>query len=131
MRRLADAIGCGSNPKRIRDIMKRRRSTSLKEIIEDDCVLPPHKIRKDKISGHPVFTSMWHHVCPCHKGQSEVSKCVETKRFKCKGKYRTESKWLRHQLRVMQGKIEEILQLQSVRVRVSVMIHFSYTHFLS
>ena len=57
-----------------------------------------------------MFTAMWHHVCPCHKGQSEVTKCLETKRFKINAKYRTESKWARHQLRVMEGKVEEIFE---------------------
>ena len=106
--RLSKAIGCGSNPKRVREMIKRRRNSSFQNIIAERHLMPPRKMRKDKMSGDPVFTAMWHHVCQCHKGQAEVSKCLESKKFKINDKYRTESKWTRHQLRVMEGKAEEI-----------------------
>ena len=62
--RLATAIGCANNPKNIRSMLKRRRESSFKDIIENECLLPPRKTRKDKMSDDPVFTSMWHQVWP-------------------------------------------------------------------
>ena len=67
------------------------------------------KTRTDKLSGHPVFTVIWHALTTPHKGERKKRKMLRDKDIVCvNGKMRAVSVFVTHQERMMVGTIQEM-----------------------
>ena len=67
------------------------------------------KTRCDKLSGHPVFTVIWHALTTPHKGQKTKRKMLREKDILAiNGKLRAVSVYVTHQARIMENTIQEL-----------------------
>ena len=67
------------------------------------------KSRCDKLSGHPVFTVIWHELTTAHKGERKKRKMMRQKDIiSVNGKMRAVSVFVTHQERMMEDTVEEI-----------------------
>jgi hypothetical protein len=114
LRELARITGYGNNPARISELNNVKHHSETVGMLMDQLQDSAKRAtRKDKLSGDPIWTRVWHEFTEVKKGQQFRSKMIkngrvydkESKRFVWK------SEWKRHAKRFMVHRIAEMREM--------------------